>query len=337
MAWTVVPNYAATSAAQATYKLIDMLVDEGWTIQASGDGLSAYSTNPNAPAVTHGGSGANGLNNLDAWVRLRAPGGTPVREVLLRRGNDGSGGSRAWQVRYSSNGTGFVTGGSATVIPTAADQTAVLDAPGEVAIWQAGGYAAYDLIVGDATEEYSWAMICRRFNLQERNREHISLLAMDVLTDPHAADTDPCVMHVVPVENHALGSGSAWFRDDNNPDPADQPGAAGWFRKGSAAFAKWVFFSPMFQGNNNSTARTPYGNYHGRQLWDSDNRVVTMPMVIGRGAAGNLARPASHKGVSRIFRLNTEVPSTGLLNTDRSRAFFGMTNYPWDGTSKLEG
>lgn len=117
-------TYNNTKPAQvgaAIYNLITAMVAAGFTIKASGDGLAAYSATGSVfTAASPHLSGANGWNNASAWCRIKYPTGT--REIMFVRGPT--------QERYAvfaiSPSAGFITGGSATVPPSASDQVFVL-------------------------------------------------------------------------------------------------------------------------------------------------------------------------------------------------------------------
>jgi len=113
MANAYIVNQVPSSYGAAMKLLADMLVSAGWTIQASGDGLSAYSSS--ASVFSSGGSGANGWNNSGAWARIQDPGG--VREIILQ--HNAAGGAR---IKYSPSAQ--FTGGSpsATQTPSATDE-----------------------------------------------------------------------------------------------------------------------------------------------------------------------------------------------------------------------
>ena len=104
--WKV--NQVSTSGAIRYWDMIETMLAAGWTMPNAGDGTIMA-----ANQVTHGGSGANGLNNLDAWVRLQDPAGG--REITLQRRTAATN----FIGKYSK--ADKFTGGapSATVTPTA--------------------------------------------------------------------------------------------------------------------------------------------------------------------------------------------------------------------------
>lgn len=74
-------NNTNITGSQAMYTLKATLVTAGWTVQNSSDGIS-YSAG--VDKWLSGNSGANGVANGNAWVRLKQP-GSGNREFLIQR------------------------------------------------------------------------------------------------------------------------------------------------------------------------------------------------------------------------------------------------------------
>jgi len=105
----------------AMFQLVQTMISGGWVQMGSGD-ASTWATGSVGPVV-NGGTGATGLNNNAAWIRLQTPtltfGGTSLKkEVLIQRGNADT----DWWLRYSPAGNFSGGSPSATVAPTATDQ-----------------------------------------------------------------------------------------------------------------------------------------------------------------------------------------------------------------------
>jgi hypothetical protein len=113
--WKV--NQTSTNGSIRYWDMIETMLAAGWTMQGSGDGTTLH---PPGDSVSHGGTGARGLGNTTAWVRLQDPGGG--REIVIQRmSNDTN-----WSLVYSPSAK-FITGGSATIAPTAADQYFIIN------------------------------------------------------------------------------------------------------------------------------------------------------------------------------------------------------------------
>jgi hypothetical protein len=98
------------------WNYISVLKTAGWTQQDSSDGTTRA-----AAQVTSGASGAGGLANNSAWVRLQDPAGT--REFTIQRSTASN---LQWRVKYSQSAK--FTGGSpsATQTPSATDETLIV-------------------------------------------------------------------------------------------------------------------------------------------------------------------------------------------------------------------
>lgn len=104
-----------TTGDDAIFSLKTQAVLAGWVVQASGDGVLAYSAN--GDIITTSAS----LGTIGAWFRLRMPGAT-TREFLFTRKAT----STAWTVKYTP--AGFLTGSpSATNSPTGANSQTLID------------------------------------------------------------------------------------------------------------------------------------------------------------------------------------------------------------------
>jgi hypothetical protein len=128
MAWVFDVNQSPATGAVAMWQFIAVLKSAGWTQQDSSDG-----TTRGAAQVTSGGTGANGLGNNSAWVRLQDPAG--VQEITIQRGTANT----AWRMKYSPAAK-FVGGSpSVTATPSAADETllagAGTDASPTTTVW----------------------------------------------------------------------------------------------------------------------------------------------------------------------------------------------------------
>lgn len=102
--------------AHILYYLKTRLKAIGWTCTRSGDGTTYFSS---SDGITHDRTGAGGFGNNNAWVRLQQPAGgvapfSGTRQIVLQ--------NQTPLVAYYSKGSGFTTGGSASVRSTASDQ-----------------------------------------------------------------------------------------------------------------------------------------------------------------------------------------------------------------------
>lgn len=112
MALVEINGASPATAAEAVWSLVQMWVAAGASVLADSDG-STY--NASGGQVTSGATGAGGLGNANAWVRVRFHGG---REVTFQRGAF----STQWRAKYSAKA--YFTGGSPGVArtPSATDE-----------------------------------------------------------------------------------------------------------------------------------------------------------------------------------------------------------------------
>lgn len=101
---------ATNGGAAAIWNLVNLLTSNGWTKFADSDGTTYSGA---GTQVTGPGSGANGLNNSNAWVALRDPSGASGRKYLFQRGSN----DYSWWIRYVRSAT-LNTAGNATTMPT---------------------------------------------------------------------------------------------------------------------------------------------------------------------------------------------------------------------------
>lgn len=76
-----------STRTDAVVMLKDLLKSVGWTVLSSGDGTNY---NPAGDLITHGGSGAGGLGNTNAWFRIARPAGGLPELSFQRVVNDSS-------------------------------------------------------------------------------------------------------------------------------------------------------------------------------------------------------------------------------------------------------
>lgn len=162
MTYTFSVNNLPSTGSEAIWDLIIALISAGWTQIGSGDGFTY--DNGSAGPVAGAASGATGLANSNAWVRVRAPAvnqgsvSNQTREWLFQRGTD----NRSWRFKYSAS-AGFSGGSpSATVVPTAIDQVVMLGAgtdasPTYNANWfHLDGVYRWHIGAGGAAENYAF-------------------------------------------------------------------------------------------------------------------------------------------------------------------------------------
>ena len=146
---TSVNNSPATGVV-AIFDLMTFMELHGWVVLEDSDGTTYEADVPaNGHQVTSSGAGAGGLQNSNAWFRIREPNGNVnplsggiAREWIFQA--DSASNWRQWNVWHSAL-DGFIGGApTATVPPTATDQIQIFD-------------RANDLFPVDNT--YRWHMV----------------------------------------------------------------------------------------------------------------------------------------------------------------------------------
>lgn len=101
------------NGANPIFQLKQFLKLQGWAVTKSSDGTTY---NLSGDQITHNGTGAGGMGNVNAWFVIQMPGAT--RSFCFQCDAQGT---QYWRVRYSY--LGFSGGSpSATTAPTATDQ-----------------------------------------------------------------------------------------------------------------------------------------------------------------------------------------------------------------------
>jgi hypothetical protein len=174
---TITHVSSPASGAVAVDALIDTLLSAGWRITRWSDATN-YTDATGAPLAVNpygsGGSGAGNLGNTSAWFTVRASDSS--REWLFQRGASDA----AWTINRSK--AGFVTGGTATVLPTATDATALFSS--------AAAFATIPgrlFISADDADGYGWRLMC----IPSGGGNVLTLLADVPLDSPDPSDTDP--------------------------------------------------------------------------------------------------------------------------------------------------
>jgi len=159
-------NVSPASQAVTIYTLKETMKTAGYTVQGSGDGLAAHSAV--GDIITSAGSGANGLNNPNAWFVIRQGSGgsgefAGTREWLFQRDSASPGNAYTWKCQYSSPNTTFdQSTGTATVSPTGVDPSLVQnfnDGAGFTAILPTSTTYTFQIRVGDSAENFHWYCI----------------------------------------------------------------------------------------------------------------------------------------------------------------------------------
>jgi len=332
-------NQTPTTAVEAVWRLKQMLKNMGAIVVGSGDGLSAYNLHPTWPydathydvftAGTPYGSGANGMNNSQAWFVLKLPDG---RMLAFQRGSSGT---TYWRVVYMPSDLGAVppvqtlTSGSSTLMALAPVVNYIKGTAGSTAgtAWFGtdGTYrwnAAYD----DAT--YAFWVACWTSGGALTDADGAFFY------DPLASGSYPTEDKEPPVLYCPDQSGSA----SNRPWAAVTIGAEStsyspksYLRRGMAGEG-FVVVTALSYGIAAGTPVFPLYAGSNPHNFKEDG----LPIIFARRAG--VSAPGGYKGASSFLRWLGAGRGTGqalTLSTTRDRLAVAEVSLPWDGSVPL--
>jgi hypothetical protein len=300
MAYTFSVNNTPLTGAVAMYQLVSALMSAGWLKKMDSDGTTYSAT---GVQVTSGASGANGLGNSNAWVRLQAPpvnGGTIVnqtRELTIQRGTT----DLVWRIKYSASA--LFTGGTPGISQTPLSTDEVFMAGGGtnasptfLSMFLTNNTYVWHIAAGDSNEFYSFVVWGNLFGTA--GITNVNAIAIDVLAAGSypATDVDPAVIYLQTSSAFATIVSSG-FTTTNVTNPCV---ARGWMGATSAVGAST---SSNNQNMNISTYGTALGmlqNSNGSDPWTNSDQLL--PCLWG---CNTTATPKGVKGFSTLFRMGT--------------------------------
>ncbi len=337
MAYTFsVANTPLTGSA-AMYLIKTTLVTAGWSVLADSDGTTYNAT---GGQVTGGGPGTNGLGNVRAWLRLRAPTvGSNTREITIQRSATGVAATddRAWRIKYSAN-AGF-TGGSpaATVTPSAADEVFMLGGGTDSsptfspASWFAANNTyRWHIAAGGAAESYSFVA----WALTSSTTTGLNSIALDVMLagSYSSLDVDPAVMYCSDTSVQASLAAITASTAAGGANVTAPALARAWLgsvsNAGASITTNNVNVSIITWGTNfgggNTVAANPFST-----------KDTLVPVFWARRPNPGFIHPCGGKGFSTLFQAGsvarTNVDSCDVGGT-RTKFYYGGLWLPWDGS-----
>ncbi len=290
------------TGAVAIWTVIQMLIAAGATKLADSDGTtySAVGTQ-----VTSGASGAGGLGNTSAWVRIQLVSG---RELTIQRGSS----NINWRVKYSAQA--HFTGGSpgATQTPTATDSAIRCGGGTDASPTYANTMptdASYKLYgcANSATGGFWFAQVLNAGGSQSGG------LILDPLGSVLSGDTEATALIV------AL-NGASFTSSTMGSTSADATGSGvmAWLKYGlaGATFAAMPILT--FGGWPNGAGQNPH-------------TTKEMLRLVEYERVSSLSAPTGQKGVSSFIAWNASTRSVKELYLVGSsyRICFGDTNLPF--------
>ncbi len=292
-------------------QLKTMLKAAGWLVMSSSDGTTY---NSSGDQITQSGTGAGGINNTNAWFRIRCPLVNGVnREFTLQRTNTDT----SWRIKYSYST--FFTGGTpgATRTPSATDEGVVLgsgtDASPTGGILFSTQSVKYSLItVGDVSDGYTFFS-----HAGELDTTNCSVFYFDKITSGSmsSGDVDPYLIYV---------RGSAF----NNVDSSYY--SSGWYRKNLSAEAFLNWSSSTYGGaisNNDAVGRLGCSS-------TNNEKEGMLPVIYARNKS-IFGTQNGVKGVSSLLLMknsNRFNYSTFRCISNNDKICVGNWLIPWNGT-----
>lgn len=325
MAWTFQLNTFPATGGEALWYLKEFLVSQGWDVPRSGDGTGG-NYNPAGDVHAPGGLYAGSLDLATAWMELRQPAtATPQRSFMFFVPSVAG---SVWQIWYSSDGTGFTTGGSASVRSTAADEQGIINTPSGGTQWLPNNNSyRMDVAAGGSSEGHGFFFGTR---VADPTGGYAGVLSLDVLEESDPADTDPAVIGTNFINDTRFALSFSPFY--NAVNTSQNTGVSmGWYQKGlgSPNFVPYpAAFLGGFEGSGSSLAPLNAD----RISQKTDNSFVDFPIWYWRGGPTHTTERGK-KGRSTLYRASQ--PRFGVFrpNNALTQMSVGALSIPWDGST----
>lgn len=309
MAFSFTVNQSPATGAIAMYALIAKLIAQGWLKNADSDGTTYSAT---GAQVTSGNSGANGLGNDKAWVRLQRPDGGA--ELTIQRQAFGDG---AWRIKYVEGGVFTAGSPGATQTPSNANEGIVLGsgtdaAPNFATLF--GNNNTYKMQLGaDGASPYGFWLAC----YPSIGSACQTAFVYEPLALTAPGETTP---YVILCGNVDFAAGAI---------ASSNPNVKGYL--GAISSANFVQISGMQLQQASGNALFPVGA--GANPWTTKDDGC--PIMFGRPLA--MGAPTGYKGVSTLLRWagtqRAVSGDTAALASAKDRIIFQTISLPWDGAT----
>lgn len=320
MNYTFVKINTMTAAfEEVPYDLKTALKAAGWTVRASGDGLSNY--NATGDLFTSMTATANGWLNVRAWYRIQSPSGN--EEYTFQR-------ISSTAVRIKVSHFAKFTGGTAnaTTTPSAADEMIVMGSGTDASPngISASGMTGYRLYIGaDLDPPYSWFVLPIFPGGYSSGTTSTIPFFMGQDGFSQIESTDASKIFTMSCAGNTLVASS--FVTATNPG-ISSPGCILTARYPNASTSGGSVLGWQM-ANFASSSITMAGNCSGN--------VVTLKeelLPFGLWRPTSMVNPA-FKGIANTFRLlgsNRSPGDTLSVNTTRDKIIIGQFVFPWDGS-----
>jgi hypothetical protein len=307
-------NVSPASQAVAIYDLKEAMKTAGYTVVGSGDGIAAHSAV--GDIITQSGSGANGMDNADAWFTVQqGAGGTApfsgTRQWTFQRGAQ----SYSWACEYSGPDTTFdQSTGTATVRPTGVvpgDIKPFTSASGFQTVFPTTLNFTYQIRVGNSAENFHWYLIGYP-NGGGNTNVHLCFIPLDSNTIT-ATEDEPFLL--------SANNGNLLFTSIGNKTTGN---VFGWQGKNGTVNAYALISAFAFSDSSGFVSPAVLGTSP-VELKDND-----LPIFWGRI---NTSTQPGFKGGSSIVKWKGSPRVTADLAEASTKIVFDDTVWSWDGST----
>jgi len=309
-------NFSPVSQAVAIFDLKETMKLAGYTVRGSGDGIAAHSAV--GDIITQSGSGANGIDNTNAWFTIRqgTGGSAPfsgTREWTFQRSTN----SRTWFCEYSGPDTTFdQSTGTATVRPVglvAGQVQSFTTVAGADTILPNSTSFTYQIRVGDSAENFHWYLQCYPLGGGTTNGRVMFVPMSSNSITP--TEDDPFIMCATQLDLFATTIANSGGNAD----------FFGWQGKNGVVNA-WAEINTWSFVNASSLTLFPNGAGTNPDNTEDDS----VPMYWGRRA---LAGSGGLKGATTVLRWPGNDRETGAVFDSANYIRFDDVIMPWDGST----
>lgn len=288
------------TAAKSMYLFKEMLVGAGWTVLSSGTGTSG-TYNSSGDSITD-----TTFNTSRSWFIIS----NGTSQLCVQRGS--SGGQYFW-IKYSPS-DGFIGGTpDAQTVPTATDEVNIYatNSSGSQLFWTDNQYILQGG-AADASDGYAFWMVA----YAPGTLTTYTAVVMEPMQSVDSLDTDPGKQNVFYVRYNQFGglfSGN-WLFSSGFP-PIGYLGSS--FTDIHANYYRYYYF------NNLSPIPGANSQYSGEDF--------RIPIIYAKRSS--YAGTTGYKGIGKNMMYEFTGRSTGSTKGAKTRIFFEVISFPWDGTT----
>lgn len=310
MSFSFTVNQSPATGGVAMFALVAKMLAQGWLKKADSDGSTYSST---GAQVTGGGTGANGLGNVNAWVRVQRP--DTGAEYTIQRGSSNT----VWRIKYVEAAT-FVGGTpGATQTPSATGEGVALGGGTDASPTFGTVFdndTTYRMQLGvDGASPYGFWMVC----YPSLGAVAHTAFIYEPLSDTATGDPSPYAIYVF--------NGTDAFSVTNMGTTNASIGMRGYV--GAIATANFMQMECFSINSNSGSNLYPYGAGVNPITGNDDG----CPVPVGRTIAQDITLHCD-KGRTTLMRWcgvqRANSGDLGTLSVAKDRIIFTGVHLPWD-------